>query len=242
MDTDYARRYGHLYAHHWWWRAREALIVAELRRLRPPAGWRRILDVGCGDGLFFPRLRELGTLVEGVEPDPAMLADAAGRADVHVQPFETFAPAHRNALILMLDVLEHVGDAAAFLRHGLDLLEPAGTLVITVPAFAALWTNHDVVNHHVRRYRKPTFAALARRVGMRIDRARYFFHALFLAKLAVRASERLTRGAPAPAEVPPGWINHTAYLASRLEQRLSGRLPLPFGSSLLIVGGRGSAA
>ena len=66
MDTAYARRYGQLYARHWWWRAREAYLVAQLRRLRPPQGWRRILDVGCGDGLFFPRLRELGDVVAGV--------------------------------------------------------------------------------------------------------------------------------------------------------------------------------
>jgi SAM-dependent methyltransferase len=242
MDAGYARSYSFLYAHHWWWRAREAFIVAQLRRLRPPHGWARILDVGCGDGLFFPRLRELGGAVEGVEPDAAMLAEAPhGRRDVHVQPFETFAPASRYALIVMLDVLEHVTDADAFLRHGLELLEPSGTLLVTVPAFALLWTNHDVVNRHVRRYTKRTFAALAGRVGMRIDHSRYFFHALFFAKLANRAVEGLTRSAPAPASLPPGWINRSAYLACRAEQRVCDRLRPPFGSSLLVVGGRQSA-
>jgi SAM-dependent methyltransferase len=243
MDAGYARRYSQLYAQHWWWRAREAFIVAQLRRLRPPSGWARILDVGCGDGLFFPRLRELGAVVEGVEPDPATLTHAPpGRGDIHVQPFETFAPASRYALILMLDVVEHVPDAEAFLRHALELLEPGGTLLVTVPAFALLWTNHDVVNHHVRRYTKRTFAALAARVGMRVDRSRYFFHGLFFAKLAVRAVERVRRPAPAPAAVPPRWINRGAYLACRLEQRLCDRMPPPFGSSLLVAGGRAAAA
>jgi SAM-dependent methyltransferase len=242
MDAAYARSYSQLYARHWWWRAREAFIVAQLRRLRRPGGWARILDVGCGDGLFFPRLREFGAVVEGVEPDRAMLASAPhGRSDIHVQPFETFAPASRYGLILMLDVVEHVPDADAFLRHALDLLEPAGTLLVTVPAFASLWTNHDVVNHHVRRYTRPSFAALARRVGMRVDRAMYFFHMLFFAKLAVRGVERVSRRTPAPAALPPGWLNRSAYLACRVEQHLCNRLPPPFGSSLLIVGGKGSA-
>ena len=242
MDAAYARGYSQLYAHHWWWRAREAFIVSRLRRLRPPQGWSRILDVGCGDGLFFPRLRELGALVEGVEPDPAMLAQSGGRADIHVGAFETFAPADRYGLILMLDVVEHVDGAEAFLRHALELLEPAGRLVITVPAFMALWTNHDVVNCHVRRYTRRSFAALADRAGMRVDDARYFFHALFFAKLAVRGAERMTHREPAPATVPPRWINHSAYAASRVEQRLLGGLPIPFGASLLVVGGRASAA
>ena len=239
MDPAYARRYSDLYAHHWWWRAREAFIVGQLRRLRPPGGWARILDVGCGDGLLFPRLRELGAAVEGVEPDAAMRADAAPRSGIHVGTFETFAPAVHYGLILMLDVVEHVPEAEAFLRHATVLLEPAGTLVVTVPAFAALWTSHDVINHHVRRYTKRSFAALAARAGMRVVRMGYFFHALFFAKLAVRGAERLTRRA-APAALPPGWLNHTAYLACRAEHALCGRLPVPFGSSLLVVGGRAS--
>ena len=242
MDPGYARRYSPLYEHRWWWRAREALIVSELRRRRPPQGWRRVLDVGCGDGLFFPRLRELGTVVEGIEPDPAMLPDGARRADIHVQSFETFAPARGYALILMLDVVEHVHDAEGFVRHALELLEPDGTLLVTVPAFAALWTNHDVINRHVRRYTKRSFAALAARAGLRIDRARYFFHGLFFAKLAVRGVERVARRASAPAAVPPAWINRSAYVACRLEQRLLGGLAIPFGSSLLVVGGRASVA
>ena len=99
-----------------------------------------------------------------------------------------------------------------------------------------------MLNRHVRRYTRATFAALAARAGMRIDRSRYFFQALFFAKLATRGLERLRRAAPVPAEVPPGWINRAAYLACRLEQRAFGRLPLPFGSSLLVVGGRRPAA
>ena len=241
MDIGYARRYAQLYARHWWWRAREAFLVTQLRRLRPPRGWRSILDVGCSGGLFFPRLRQLGDTVEGIEPHPAMLSDGPGRAEIHVQPFESFAPARRYGLILMLDVVEHVEDAAAFVRHGLDLLEPAGTLLVTVPAFMTLWTNHDVINHHIRRYTKRDFAALAAGVGMRVDRARYFFHALFFAKLAVRAGERLTARTPVPPRAPPRGVNRAAYLACRLEQYLCAGLPLPFGSSLLIVGGRRAA-
>ncbi len=242
METGYAKRYRHLYAHHWWWRAREAFVVKQLRRLCPPQGWRRLLDVGCGDGLFFPRLGEFGE-VEGVEPDPAMLGDASPNGSpIYMQPFETFLPDHRYSLILMLDVLEHVTGAERFLRHALELLEPDGTLVLTVPAFPLLWTNHDLVNRHVRRYTKRTFGALADRVGLRVDRARYFFHWLFFAKLAVRGFERVTHPAPVPPQIPPLGINRAAYLASRLEQMLFGGLPLPLGSSLLVVGGSASHA
>lgn len=66
------------------------------------------------------------------------------------------------SLILMLDVLEHLEDPVGALQHAVDLLTPEGTLLITVPAFMALWTNHDVLNHHLTRYTKRSFSNVAR--------------------------------------------------------------------------------
>lgn len=239
MDPDYAARYRDLYRHHWWFRAREELIVAELRRLRPARGWGRILDVGCGDGLFFPRLQEFGE-VEGVEPDPAMRSGASG-SRIHAGPFETFRPGRRYSLILMLDVVEHVRDAVGFVRHALAILEDEGTLLLTVPAFRILWTTHDLLNRHLTRYTKRSFRRVANQAGMRVDRMQYFFHALFLAKLAVRMFEAVTGARPEPPRVPGRALNRAAYLVSRTEQAILGRVPVPLGSSLLAVGGRRTA-
>ena len=60
MDLDYGKQYRLLFERHWWWRAREVVILDELHRLKPDGSWGNILDVGCGDGLFFPRLAENG--------------------------------------------------------------------------------------------------------------------------------------------------------------------------------------
>jgi hypothetical protein len=109
-------------------------------------------------------------------------------------------------------------------------------VVATVPAFGLLWTTHDELNHHFRRYTKTSFAALAAEAGLEIERATYFFHWLFLAKLCVRGAERLTRAHPAPPRMPAPWLNGALYGLTRLEQRVLTPLPVPFGSSLLIVG------
>jgi 2-polyprenyl-3-methyl-5-hydroxy-6-metoxy-1,4-benzoquinol methylase len=58
----------------------------------------------------------------------------------------------------MLDALEHLENPVAALRHVCELLTPEGTFIATVPAFMALWTNHDVLNHHFTRYTKSAFA------------------------------------------------------------------------------------
>jgi SAM-dependent methyltransferase len=242
MDTEYGARYRDLYERHWWWRARERLVLDTLHRHRPPAGWRRILDVGCGDGLFFDALDRLEgvELVEGVEPAHALVSPSGRHARrIHVVPFDAgFDAGHRYSLVLMLDVLEHLSDPVAALGHALSLLEPDGVFVATLPAFRALWTRHDDLNHHQTRYDRQSMRELANRTGLRVDEARYFFHWTAVAKLATRLVEAILPGEPASPTVPPAPINSALYALSRLEQCVAAALPIPFGSSLLVVGRR----
>jgi SAM-dependent methyltransferase len=241
VDSAYGARYRELFQRHWWWRARERVILSAIRAHRPDAGWRNVLDVGCGDGLFFDELEKLPgvQLVEGVEPSKELVSpDSPHRARIHVAPFDaSFDTGRRYSLILMLDVLEHLGDPVGSLRHALSLLEPGGVFIATVPAFMALWTRHDDLNHHHIRYDKASFGALAREAGLTVDESRYLFHWTAVAKIATRVKEALIPGAPAPPSVPPEPVNGALYGLSRLEERLLGNVPVPFGSSLLVVGG-----
>jgi SAM-dependent methyltransferase len=238
MDAEYAKAYERLYRHHWWWRAREEWIVSVLRKAKLPAG-ARILDVGCGSGLFFDRLAQFGE-VEGVEPDAMLvLPDKPYASQIYVGLFDrNFQTDKRYSLILMLDVLEHIEDPQEALSYAVELLEPDGTLLITLPAFRGLWTTHDDLNRHYARYTKSSFSALANSAGMRIDSCDYFFHWLVPLKLAVRLKERLFRTKPLPAKIPPAPLNSAFYCLSKMEQKLFSRMPLPLGTSLLAVGGK----
>lgn len=242
MDPRYAERYRELYERHWWWRARTRLITDQLRRLKPRDGWKNILDIGCGDGLFFPVLSEFGG-VEGVEPFADLVRpDNPYRSRIHIGPFdENFQPGKRYSLILMLDVLEHMEDAVKALCQVLELLEVDGTFVATVPAFMALWTNHDAINHHFVRYTKATLRQVARQAGLRIEEERYFFHWTCPVKLGIGLRERLFTVKPKPAQVPAPLINEILFRVSRLEQKTLTPLSLPFGSSLMLVGKKAKA-
>lgn len=236
MDAGYGARYADLYARHWWWRAREALVLRTIAGLAPAAGFGAILDVGCGDGLLLPRLVPFGEPL-GLEADGALVT-AAGRARgrIQVAPFDRrFQPGRRFGLITMLDVLEHLDEPVAALAHAAALLRPGGVVLLTVPAFRLLWTGHDEVNHHRTRYTRASLGREARAAGLLVRRQRYFFHWLVAPKLLVKLRERLAAGVPRPAAVPPPHINRAAELLSRLEQASWGRLPLPFGSSLLAI-------
>jgi 2-polyprenyl-3-methyl-5-hydroxy-6-metoxy-1,4-benzoquinol methylase len=242
MDSDYGARYRELFQRHWWWRAREQVILDALRAHQPVTGWRTVLDVGCGDGLFFDELAKLPgvQLVEGVEPAAALVSPSGPhRAHIHVVPFDASVDlGRRYSLIVMLDVLEHLPDPTESLRHALSLLEPGGVFLATVPAFKALWTRHDDLNHHFTRYDKASFGMLAANAGLEVVQSRYFFHWTALAKIATRIKEALIPGEPTAPSVPPTPVNRALYALSRLEERLLGALPIPFGSSLLVVGRR----
>ena len=238
MQNDYAMGYRDLYQNHWWWRARERAILEELARLRiRPDGTRRILDIGCGDGLLFDCLAPFGD-VWGVEADPATLSEhGKWRQRIFQRPFDgTFLPDEKFDLILMLDFLEHLPDPESALRHAKTLLRPDGRMLMTVPALNALWTTHDVLNHHYVRYDRRSFSELAAHSGVVLDRLRYFFHWTCPVKLLIRLRESVAGTAARPPAVPPRLVNQFCYALSCMEQKMLSWLDLPFGSSLMAVG------
>jgi SAM-dependent methyltransferase len=237
MDADYAARYRTYYERHWWWRARESYVISQLRTLLDDRPDRNILDVGCGDGLMFEALSTFG-YVEGVEVDATIVSPTGPWASrISVQPFDdSFDDGRRFGLILMLDSLEHMTEPERSLRQAVALLDDDGVVVVTVPAFNALWTGHDEINAHVQRFSRASLGDLADRAGGRMTRSHYFFQWLTVAKVGVRVKETLLRqyGGRQPG-MPPKWANSALIRISRLEQQTVSRLPLPFGSSLFAV-------
>jgi 2-polyprenyl-3-methyl-5-hydroxy-6-metoxy-1,4-benzoquinol methylase len=239
MDPEYAAKYGELYKGHWWWRAREIIILEVIRELLPASGWHHILDVGCGDGLFFGQLLTLGD-VEGVEPDASIVRnDGPYRSRIHTVPLEPdFLPQSRYSLILMLDILEHLSDPTAALRHAAQLLTPNGIIICTVPAFNVLWTSHDTLNRHYARHTKRSVRALMQVASLEIVRESYLYQWVFAAKLIRRVFEHLVKARPSVPHIPCQWINTLFIHMTLAEYRLLSPLPVPFGSSLLVAARR----
>ena len=214
------------------------MLVDLLRSYLQTGRNHRILDIGCGGGLFFAELEQFGE-VEGIEVDAGMKTGLESvDSRIHWGPLETFRTSHRFSAVLMLDVLEHLQRPVDAVRMARDLLEPGGVLIVTVPAFPMLWTSHDVINEHVVRYTCRTLASVARDAGAKPERLRYFFHWLFPVKLMVRLLERLSPrradASPIP-RTPPAPVNSACFLLSRMEQASFRAISLPLGSSLLMV-------
>src|SRR5947209_14072283 len=161
--------------HHWWYRGRRKIVRAELDRLPLPAG-ARVLDAGCGSGRTLEELQPYGE-VFGVELDPeaAGVARSRGRGEVHIGRLEEMPwEAATFDLITCLDVLEHTPDDRTTLRELRRVSKPGGWLLITVPAYQALWSLHDEANHHFRRYNRRMLRDAGNESGWAVERMTSF--------------------------------------------------------------------
>lgn len=226
--------------HHWWYRGRRRIIRAELARLPLPARG-RVLDAGCGSGRTLQDLVAYGE-VSGIElnEDAAEVARARGHGEVLVGRLEALPwPDASFDLITCLDVIEHTPDDRATLVELLRVCRPGGWLLVTVPAYPALWSYHDEANHHYRRYSRAALAQAARSAGWTLARLSSFNSVLLAPAAAVRLAQRRSRadhGSSNDLAIGPAWLNDVLEAPLALEARwLAGGRTLPFGLSLVAV-------
>ena len=227
---------------HWWYRARREILADYLTRYGGLPKHARILEIGCGTGHNLPMLARFGQ-VEAIEIDDAARAIAGDRLGKPVgnAPLPALTGVERGAydLIAVLDVVEHIEDDVGALTAMAACLKPGGRILITVPAHQWMWSAHDVVNHHYRRYSKKTLGAAITRAGLRHNGLRWFNSLLFPAAVAARIAGRLT-GKDDSDDSPPAKPLNTAFeTVFGLERHLVGRLPLPPGLSIITLASRG---
>jgi SAM-dependent methyltransferase len=227
---------------HWWYRGRRRVLAAQLERLPVPPG-AAILDAGCGSGRTMDDLARLGA-VAGFDLNPLGVEAARLRGHADVQAAAVERIPHDDGsfdLITCLDVLEHTADDVHSLRELRRVARPGGLLVATVPAYQALWSDHDEVNHHYRRYRRATLRGAATAAGWEPVSFTYFNSILLPLAAALRLAQRATRRrrtAPPHSQLhmTPHRMDPLLAGPMRLEAALIRiGLRLPLGLSLLAV-------
>ncbi len=174
--------------HHWYYRSKAAALRCAVRDLLP----RRLLDVGAGSGFFSRHLLAETAAESALCVDigyPADRDDSVAGKPVHYR--RDIGPTDCD-LVLMMDVLEHVDDDRWLLRHYAEKVPGGAHFLVTVPAFAFLWSGHDVFLEHKRRYRLPEIEGAMRDAGLEVVRGSYYFGFVFPLAAAVRLADRNT--------------------------------------------------
>lgn len=153
MDKRYYEEYFELERKHWWFRARKEIIAGLLGKYFGSKGT-AILNIGAATGETSSMLGRFG-IVTSVEYEKDCCEFVKQKLNLDfIRASITQLPFENNSfdLVAAFDVIEHVEDDRAAVSEMIRVCRPGGTIAITVPAYRFLWSRHDDVNHHVRRY------------------------------------------------------------------------------------------
>ena len=240
MDRDYELQTHQVEDRHWWYRGRRTVLERLIDGLGLPPN-PRILDAGCGSGRNMVDLARRGP-VTGVELSDTSVRIAREREQGEVIAGSVLEMPLEDAsfeLAVSLDVIEHLEDDVAALREMRRVVAPGGALLVTVPAYPWLWSGHDVINHHHRRYTGRSLRAAAEQAGWRQERTTYFNSLLLPVAIILRILDRFnsrTTESSLDLWVPPAPVNWTLERPLALEAAViaaGGRIPA--GLSLLAV-------
>lgn len=237
MDQTYYRQMAALQADHWWYEGRRRILADFIKRIRLPHK-ARILEAGCGPGANLTMLSCFGE-VSAFEPDQFAVEHAARISELPVKtgllpdqiPFDqTFD------LIGAFDVIEHIEDDLGALRALHNKVKVGGYALFTVPAHQWLWSQHDDINHHKRRYNKAQFKDVLERSGFAVEQISYYNMWLFPPAVLVRYLKRLTGGgADSDVTMPSGGVNTALQSLFASEGKLLKYINLPFGLSVIAL-------
>lgn len=238
MERAAYREMADLDQRHWWYRGRREILAELIRRVAAPPADARILEIGCGTGHNLEMLRRFGT-IDAVELDDESRAIAERRLGrdiicARLPELEGIADRHYD-LIATLDVIEHIDDDQAAVGAIAGKLKRGGKFVMTVPAHPWMWSAHDTVNHHKRRYSKAQLKQLIETSPLKLEKLGYFNSLLFPLAVADRVASKVRGKDDADVKLPSRPLNSALEAVFSSERHFVGRLPLPPGLSLFAV-------
>lgn len=235
MDESLIQQYPELESRHFWWVSRREFVSGLIRTVGQGHGG-DVLDVGCGSGLLARELAVSGATVTGVDVVSHPQWSSQGSWVFREGDYLELAPELGVFdTVLALDVAEHVVDEARFVARLRENVRPGGHAIVTVPAYNWLWSRHDELNQHFRRYTKSGLGSILTAGGLDVMRCGYAFFGLIMPKIVMKGLQAL-RGRETVA-LPRPSLNRVALAYFRFEHRfaMQRRDFLPAGTSVIAV-------
>ena len=247
MTPDEYKYLYELEEHHWWFVGMRKVVAALLDGV-VSGEQRRILDAGCGTGLMMAWLRRYGkdAAIFGLDYDPYAVRYTSGRGEkcvaqgsIATMPF----PAESFDVVTSFDVLDsfRVADAMVPFAELARVVRPGGLLLVRVPAFQSLYSQHDRAVYTEHRYTAGELCARLEEQGLKVERVTYANSILFPVVLVWRWLTRSDRtdaqSDVRPLPKPLRWLNSILTGLFAIEAAWLKCFPwrLPVGVSVLAV-------
>ena len=229
----------------WWWGVgRRTLVGSLLRRYGGGNGRPHLLEIGCGAGGLLKELSRT-SVAYGMDVEAESMKYCRERGLERLCLGDAAALPYRSEqfdAVICVDVLEHLDDDRAALADIYRVLKPGGRLLATVPAFQWLWSRRDVQLHHKRRYALAELRERVAAAGFRTLKISYINLTVFFPLWLMVKTGRLSAKEDAKISVDfallPGPVNRVLAGVAALESKVTSRVDLPLGSSIVCVAAR----
>ncbi|MTE26757.1 class I SAM-dependent methyltransferase [Winogradskyella ouciana] len=241
MDKDYEKKYHELEDSHFWFKSRRNFIIQLLKNENKNS---KILDVGCSSGLLLMQLVKNGfdkKNLYGIDISEEAIENCRKNNlnNCFVMSGENIALNQDFDIIIASDCLEHIENDNDALKNWKQNLKENGKLYVFVPAFMNLWSNHDVVNMHFRRYTENKLTKMAIKCHLKIKKSGYWNITLFIPLYIIRKINKLfltkklkqTKG----DLYHIGVLNKPLLMLLNLENKILKYFKFPFGISTYII-------
>ncbi|HLD03037.1 MAG TPA: class I SAM-dependent methyltransferase [Candidatus Nanoarchaeia archaeon] len=237
MDVSYEEKYHQLEESYWWFKARRHFILDLLKGENKNS---RILELGCSGGQLLTDLESLGFKnVHGLDISNSAIQLCRKRGLKSVQVCDAAKTKFRNSefdIVIASDILEHIKDERKGLSEWSRILKKNGKLIIFVPAFNSLWSRHDDLNQHYRRYSRKQLLSSLRNQAFLIEESSYWNFFMFIPVALLRLAQKIipSNSTDDLYTINP-IVNNLLICLLKLENFLLKFMKFPFGISAFAI-------
>ncbi len=223
----------------YWWFVGRRRLVRDLICDYGRSDQLKILDAGCGTGGTMQAIGDMGEVWGcDISRDALQFCRQRGLEKLVRCRVEDLQFADDSFdIVVSCDVLEHIPDDATALREMHRVLRADGLGVITLPALKFLWSSHDEILGHLRRYHKRGLRELLVDAGFEVIKLTYAVTFLLPVIIGYRLGQKILsrRGAQTGLVAVSPLVNHLFVALLQAESYLIRQAALPWGASLVAV-------
>jgi SAM-dependent methyltransferase len=241
MDSEFEKQYHDYEESHFWFKGRRHLLLQLIKDYPSNA---KILDIGCSGGVLLAELQKNNYHdISGVDISPKAIALAKQRDVGKIYQSEAILTPFPDSyfdIVIASDILEHLPDDSLALKEWQRILKPNGLMIIGVPAFQFLYSIHDQINHHYRRYDKKDLLKLLNNFpALKIIFFSYWglflFVPIWFRSIFYRSPKIIKLNKKNYFKIN-NFVNNFIYNLVKIENYfIKKNISLPFGTSIIIV-------